>query len=1065
MKYIPLSRFFILLLIITSCDDSLQNFGGFPSAGHIQPQIEGFEVQQILKGEGEFLSICTDPQGRLLISPRRGNLHRVDVINNGKGTINIDTLDVGVEDCQGLLYAYGNLYMMGSGPNDTRGVFRLKDLNGMGDFGDPILMKEFSRNGDHSGHTLTLGPDGMIYFLTGNSNPAPKGDNISFVNNRWYQDRLAPIESAYGTNQLPPGGYVMRTDSLGEHWEFFAYGLRNPYDMCFSPEGELFTFDSDNEWDVNMPWYRPIRVNHLVSGGDYAWRQSTAKRFDYYPDVWPSIVDLKRGSPTATCFGTGSIFPAPYQQSLLLGDWSYGKIYALHLTPEGASYSGEYETLISGQPLNITDMIVGKDGAIYFTTGGNGTDTGLFRIIYNGDNTPKHSMPEDQSQELRTLRKELEGWHFSDDPEGLAIAIKHMGHPDRFIRNAARVILERHDPQLWSSSLENDLEFDAHIQLLLALIRTDEDNEYQDIIDTHLSTFNLTQLKEQELLAIIRLYELSFTRNPHVDKSSIQSAYDQLIQIYPSDYDTVNKEASHVLGYICSKRIDNQYFISTTLELIETTKNTALFIHYLGTLRNIDQGWKNDQIAAYQYWLDYAQENLSGGSLFSHYLGAYEKEFKQSMGNKRTLALRNQTPAPLDPQNQGPVPPRPKTYASTFAASQGIIQDWQIQDLNTSLELVTSPRLYVERDFNRGKQMFKKGLCLSCHYMHDQGGNIGPDLTTAGNSFGVEELLTAIVEPSKDISSRFQSTQFTLKDGQIIHGRVISENDENLVVQIGGDINQTQEIFKNDISSQETSQISAMPKGLLNTMNKEEVLDLLYYISEVARKSKSGLTAEIHEDQTIFEQGDSTLVEIIDYSGQGDIFYTLDGTEPTEKSMKYEKPFFLRESSLIKAVSIYEEIQSDVQVRSVHAVNKETNGLKWSLYRNRDPELPENIDTEPDDTGIGYRINVNNIAEAENKFLLHFDGYIQVNEPGTYQFYSLQDDFIRLYIDDQLVLESLRRWFDGEQNGEIDLTKGRHKISVEYYDHLSTEYIEVLWEGPGIPKQEIPGHVLFQTQN
>jgi len=1054
------------IVIGYSCVKKDNPYTGFPTTTHIHAKIEGFEVQEILKGEGEFLSICTDPQGRFLVSPRQGFLHRINIHNKAKEKLHIDTLDVGVVDCQGLLYAYQHLYMMGTGPDGIRGVYRLKDQDGQGNYGKPFLMKEFPSNGDHSGHTLTLGPDGMIYFLTGNNNAAPTGENVKYVNASWHQDRLNPVTSAYGANQKPPGGYVMRTDSVGNQWEFFAYGLRNPYDMCFSPAGELFTFDSDNEWDVGLPWYRPIRVNHLVSGGDYAWRQSTAKRFDYYPDVWPSIVDLERGSPTATCFGTGAAFPSKYQQALLLGDWSYGKIYALHLNPDGATYEGAYETLISGQPLNITDMVVGQDGAVYFVTGGNGTDTGLFRIIYKGEaDTQPVSPPSDKGEELRAIRKALEAYHFSDDPKGLPLALQHIDHDDRFIRNAARVILERHDPTKWANALEKDPStFKRQIALLTALIRTDTTHTFTAVIQNHLGQYDLSQLTEEQQLHIIRLYEILFSRLDRPVTTLIQQAYQQLMTTYPAESPAVNKEASHVLGYLCSKKSDNQAFISTTLSLLEQTDSAPQFIHYLGALRNVDSDWTQAQRLTYRYWLTYGQDNLRGGSLLSHYLGAFEMNFEQSLKPTEKQLLASVEPSPLDPSSQGPVPPRPKPTQSSMQTS-AFVYDWQIEDLNTSLELVTSPRNDVERDFNRGRQMFKKGNCITCHYMHDQGGNIGPDLTTAGNSFGVEELLNAIINPSQAISSRFQSTKFTLQTGDVIHGRIITENDENYVVQTGIDPSQSQEIFKTDIAQTEQSQISSMPSDLINPMNREEVLDLLYYITEVAKRSKMESAVAIHEDQTVFEQGDSSLIELIDYSGEGDIYYTLDGTEPNQQSNRYKQPFFVRKSSLIKAVSITNTHISEVQTQVIHAIDKNQNGLNWHLFRNMEPGLPDVSDLEPDASGISYRINVNNIAEGENKFLLHFEGEIQIDQPGTYTFFTLQDDFVRLSIDDQLVVESMQKWFDGEKQGEIDLSKGRHKIRVAFYDHLATEYISVSWEGPNIPKQEIPGHVLFRDRN
>ena len=68
----------------------------------------------------------------------------------------------------------------------------------------------------------------------------------------------------------------LRTDAAGTFIETFAAGFRNPYDIVFNREGELLTHDSDMEWDVGMPWYRPTRVLHVVPGGEYGWRSGWA---------------------------------------------------------------------------------------------------------------------------------------------------------------------------------------------------------------------------------------------------------------------------------------------------------------------------------------------------------------------------------------------------------------------------------------------------------------------------------------------------------------------------------------------------------------------------------------------------------------------------------------------------------------------------------------------------------------------------------------------------------------------------------------------------------------------
>ena len=1070
MKYIiPLFCIAFSILLYTCNTTVQQNYQAFPVSAHLNPKVEGFEVQTITKGEGEWLSITTDPQGRLLVSPRHGILLRFTVKDDMANALTVDTLDVGVTDCQGLLYAYQSLYMMGS--QDTiRGVYRLPDLDGKGNFGKPVLLKEFPENGDHTGHTLTLGPDGMIYFLTGNENLVPGEPNESYVTTNWQTDHLMPVTTIFAPHQGPPGGFVMRTDSLGQHWQFYAYGLRNPYDMCFSSEGELFTFDSDMEWDFNLPWYRATRVNHLVSGGDYAWREGTAKRFDYYPDVWPAVQDIGRGSPTATVFGTGAAFPEKYQRALFLGDWSYGKIYAMHLQKDGASYTAEYEPFVTGQPLNITDMIVGQDGAIYFVTGGNGTDTGLFRIVYKGEESTKpvasDAAQATETEDLVGLRRSLEDWHFSNEPEGLQMALDYVGHEDRWIRNAARVILERHDPATWQSALSEAKSFDAKTTLLLALIRMDSLGIYQGQVLEQLRSYPNASLTETQRLGVLRLWGLAFLRNEGLSDKDCAGAYDLLLPLYPAESAVENKELSRLLSYLAVRKGDGAEVIARTIPLLESTKDQLQFLHYLEVLRQIPDGWTTEQRLAYQYWMNFAKENMTGGSLFTYFLNEIEREFTTTLSRKEKRRMRKNDPKPLDASAVGPVKPRPKArVASNVFEGERTVTNWTMEDLQYSLELVSSPRSRRLRSTNRGERMFALGQCYDCHYMLGKGGNFGPELTLAGNSFSAEDLLTAIIHPSQAINSRFQGTDFTLREDGFISGRLVGEEGNSLLVQIGFDPANTERIPKSNVLSEEPAKVSEMPAGLINTMNREEVLDLLYFIIQAAAKGQGEPELDIFEEKSIMETGDSCLVEIINYAGKGEVYYTLDGARPEPSDVLYDGPFYINSGAVIQA-KVFDGVDtSEMKQRVVHMVDREFNGLNWKLFNNVTEPFENPPKGKADANGVAYTFDIGNIVQEQNNFLLEFEGFLQVEQTGTYDFYSLQDDAMQLYLDGQLVIDRTGERTRRPGTGSIGLEAGLHPIRVLFYEGMGSEFLQIEYEGPGINRQVIPGGALWRERD
>src|SRR5205085_586064 len=112
----------------------------------------------------------------------------------------------------------------------------------------------------------------------------------------------------------------------------------------FNEEGELFTYDSDMEWDVALPWYRPTRILHVVPGAEFGFREGDSKWPSWRADSLPSVVDIGLGSPTGVKFGSKSNFPEKYRKAFFVMDWTYGRILAVHMKPKGNAYEAAAQT-------------------------------------------------------------------------------------------------------------------------------------------------------------------------------------------------------------------------------------------------------------------------------------------------------------------------------------------------------------------------------------------------------------------------------------------------------------------------------------------------------------------------------------------------------------------------------------------------------------------------------------------------------------------------------------------------------------------------------------------------
>ncbi|MBM3992360.1 MAG: DUF1080 domain-containing protein, partial [Planctomycetes bacterium] len=338
--------------------------------------------------QGSWVALCEDPAGRFYASDQYGGLFRIEVGASAADT-RVEPVPIELGSAHGLCWAFDSLYVVVSnGGEGKNGLYRVRDTDGDDVLDHAQLLRKFGDGGEHGPHAVVLGPDGAdLWIVGGNHTPLPEPIDHFARPRNWAEDLLEPrIEDPNGhaVGMRAPAGWIVRTDPRGQRWELWACGLRNAYDIAFDREGELFTFDSDMEWDMGAPWYRPTRVFHVVRGADFGWRGGPGKMPPYYPDTLPSVVDIGPSSPTGIVFGHGAKFPPRYERALYALDWAYGTIYAVHLDAQGSSYGGSFEKFATGKPFPVTDAVIGRDGALYVTTGGRRTQSGFYRIAAVG---------------------------------------------------------------------------------------------------------------------------------------------------------------------------------------------------------------------------------------------------------------------------------------------------------------------------------------------------------------------------------------------------------------------------------------------------------------------------------------------------------------------------------------------------------------------------------------------------------------------------------------------------------------------------------------------------------
>ena len=778
---------------------------------------EGFVVEMMRSAQADedsWVAMTFDTQGRIILAREKRGLLRLDP----KGGMEVveDTL----LECRGLVMAQGALY---AHANNTKALFRLRDLDGNGTYEDKVELLRTEGGVGHGRNHLKLGPDGRLWLANGNNVllPSSLGENSPLRNYAWDQVLPNPWDGTmFDGNVEMPAGHILRVSLDGAKVDLIAGGLRNPLDLAFNRQGELFTFDADMERDVGASWYMPTRVLHVVPGADFGWRRGTGRFPAWYVDTLPSVVDIGLSSPTAVFFGYGARFPAKYQEALYIFDWSYGRIIAVHLKPDGASYMGTQENFIAGRPLNVTDGCIGPDGALWFITGGRGTQSGLYRVTYRGE----VAAPPPDGEFLpgaigRSVRRGMES--VLEEPsvyarEGAASMIWiHLDDDDRFVRHAARVALERVPIGKWMNWLDGKGIYlkNKPWQIILgnlAMARVGPSTFASDVVE-HLLKLDWATLSEEQRLAVLRVLAVAMARHGDVSEPQRASLLAALEPRYPARDFSMNQELCRLLI-----RLKSSMVLEKSIALMEKAQTSEELLFFPLHLRYVKEGWRVEQRRAVFVALNRA-EKFPGASAFF----------------KALLDTRNEMAAALKPdealQLAAVIHPAKPVALSPHAMPGHTFKAWKVEDLEPRLAMVASGR-----SFEKGRAAAISAQCVFCHRMSADptlpAGILGPELVQVSARFSRRDLLDHILNPSKVIDEKFRFVTITQKGGAQITGSLESEDDERVKLRPNPLSPDTVEVGKSMITGREVSLISPMPAGLVNGLKEDQLLDLLAFI-------------------------------------------------------------------------------------------------------------------------------------------------------------------------------------------------------------------------------------------
>ena len=237
-------------------------------------------------------------------------------------------------------------------------------------------------------------------------------------------------------------------------------------------------------------------------------------------------------------------------------------------------------------------------------------------------------------------------------------------------------------------------------------------------------------------------------------------------------------------------------------------------------LMHLKEGWTEDTKTAFLNWL-LRTRLMIGGHQLRERLTDIRTDFYNILtdGDKSTYAkLIEKIDQPIE--------------SGDLSTNRPLVQQWKMEDLTKDLSAFSHNR--PDED---GVRALTAASCLKCHKVGTRGGQIGPDLTNVAKRFNASQILESIIQPSKVVDPKYSYSVYVLIDGTSVSGRPVGVSSKTLKLEVNPFTQETIEVNRDDIDESYPGKTSPMPSGLLDTLNKEEIKDLIAYLIRAAKNN------------------------------------------------------------------------------------------------------------------------------------------------------------------------------------------------------------------------------------
>ncbi|MBI5807556.1 MAG: family 20 glycosylhydrolase [Ignavibacteriales bacterium] len=192
------------------------------------------------------------------------------------------------------------------------------------------------------------------------------------------------------------------------------------------------------------------------------------------------------------------------------------------------------------------------------------------------------------------------------------------------------------------------------------------------------------------------------------------------------------------------------------------------------------------------------------------------------------------------------------------------------------------------------------------------------------------------------------------------------------------------------------------------------------------------------------------------------IYFTVDGTEPTQNSILYSKPILINENVLINAKTFLSNGKtSPLSTVSFSIIDSTSNGMNYKYYEGIYDSLPDFSTLQEIKSGKIYKLSLADIKPMKESFAIQANGFLNIEENGVYKFYLTSDDGSKLFLDGNLVINNDKSHSIKEVSCEVELEKGKIPIQLQYFNKWGSSFLKLEIEGPNFSRKPVTANMIF----